>query len=75
MAGMVHAVVIAGVILVAAPVALHVPLPALSAVLVVVALNMGEWENMWELPTWPERDAQLYIIAFLLTVLQVGGCV
>jgi SulP family sulfate permease len=42
-AGMVHAVTLLGVMLVAAPLALHVPLAALAGILLFVAWNMGEW--------------------------------
>ncbi|GLC69680.1 hypothetical protein PLESTF_000863900 [Pleodorina starrii] len=68
--GLVHAVTVAAVILAAAPAAEYIPLPALSAVLVVVALNMGEWHNFQQLPKWPQNDAHLFLIAFSLTVLQ-----
>ena len=67
-----HALTVLGVILAAAPAALHVPLPTLSAVLVVVAINMGEWKNFTYLPSWPDKDAQLFLVAFTLTLLQVG---
>ena len=39
----VHAVTLLGVMLVAAPLALHVPLAALAGILLFVAWNMGEW--------------------------------
>ena len=41
--GIVHAVTVLAVILVAAPAASYIPLPTLSAVLVIVALNMGKF--------------------------------
>ena len=66
--GMVHAAVVLGIILVGGPLAAYVPLPALSAVLVMVAYNMGEWENFKELPTWRRSDQWLYLIAFFLTL-------
>ena len=69
--GVVHACTILVVILAAAPVALHVPLPTLSAVLVVVAINMGEWKNFTYLPSWPDKDSQLFLVAFTLTLFQV----
>ncbi|KXZ47557.1 hypothetical protein GPECTOR_34g716 [Gonium pectorale] len=68
--GIVHALTVAAVVLAAAPYAEYIPLPALSAVLVVVAINMGEWHNFEHLPKWPKNDAQLFLIAFSLTVLQ-----
>jgi hypothetical protein len=30
----------------------------------------GEWRHFRQLKTWPEKDAQLYLLAFFLTVLQ-----
>jgi SulP family sulfate permease len=42
-AGMVHALTLLLVVLVAAPLALHVPLAALAGILLFVAWNMGEW--------------------------------
>ena len=42
-AGIVHAVVLLVIVLVAAPLAVHVPLAVLAGVLLFVAWNMGEW--------------------------------
>jgi SulP family sulfate permease len=67
--GMVHAATVLGIMVVAAPLGGMIPLPALSAVLVVVAINMGEWHNFSDLPTWPKADAAVYLTAFMLTVL------
>jgi len=44
-AGMIHALTLLAIILAAAPFAKFIPLAALSAVLVHVALHMGEWPN------------------------------
>ena len=43
-AGMIHAVVLLTIILIAAPLARSVPLAALSAILMSVAIDMGEWD-------------------------------
>jgi SulP family sulfate permease len=67
--GMVHAAVVLGIMVVAAPLGGMIPLPALSAVLVVVAINMGEWRNFSDLPNWPKTDAAVFLTAFMLTVL------
>jgi len=67
-AGMVHAVTLLAIILVAAPLAKFIPLATLSAVLVNVALNMGEWHNFARLPKWPRSDAVVFLTAFGLTV-------
>lgn len=67
--GMVHAITLLLIILVAAPLAKFIPLATLSAVLVNVALNMGEWHNFSRLPRWPRSDAAVFLTAFGLTVL------
>jgi sulfate permease, SulP family len=67
-AGIVHAVTLLAIILAAAPLAKFIPLATLSAVLVNVALNMGEWHNFARLPRWPRSDAVVFLTAFALTV-------
>jgi SulP family sulfate permease len=67
-AGIVHAVTLLLIILVAAPLARFVPLAALSAVLVNVALHMGEWHNFTRLRKWPICDSAVFLSAFALTV-------
>jgi SulP family sulfate permease len=68
-AGVVHAVTLLAIVLVAARLAKYIPLAALSAVLVNVALHMGEWHNFGRLPKWPRSDAAVFLSAFVLTVL------
>jgi SulP family sulfate permease len=68
-AGMVHALTLLVIILVAAPLAKFIPLATLSAVLVNVALNMGEWHNFGRLSKWPRGDAIVFLTAFGLTVV------
>jgi SulP family sulfate permease len=68
-AGMVHAVTLLVIILAAAPLAKFIPLATLSAVLVNVALNMGEWHNFSRLRKWPQSDALVFLTAFSLTVI------
>ena len=68
-AGMIHAITLLLIILAAAPLAKFIPLATLSAVLVNVALNMGEWHNFSRLPKWPRSDAAVFLTAFGLTVI------
>jgi SulP family sulfate permease len=68
-AGMVHAVTLLAIIMAAAPLAKFIPLATLSAVLVNVALNMGEWHNFVRVPKWPRSDAAVFLTAFGLTVV------
>jgi SulP family sulfate permease len=67
-AGMIHALALLLILLLAAPLAGHIPLAALSAVLVVVAIRMGEWHQFSRLRRWPKSDAAVFGCAFVLTV-------
>jgi SulP family sulfate permease len=44
-AGIVHAITLAVIVLLAAPLASHIPLATLGAILIFVAWNMGEWRE------------------------------
>jgi SulP family sulfate permease len=68
-AGMVHAVTLLLIVLAAAPLAKYVPLASLAAILITVALNMGEWHHFARLRKWPRSDAVVFVIVFGLTVL------
>lgn len=68
-AGVVHALVVLLALLVAAPLAKHIPMAALSAVLVNVALNMGEWKEFAMLRKYPRSDALVLLSTFGLTVV------
>lgn len=68
-AGIIHAITLLIIILAAAPLAKFIPLATLSAVLVNVALNMGEWHNFARIPKWPRSDAVVFLTAFCLTVV------
>jgi sulfate permease, SulP family len=68
-AGMIHALTLLLILLVAAPLAKDIPLATLSAVLVFVAYNMGEWHQFTRLPRWPKSDVAVFLAAFGLTVL------
>ncbi|HWB59354.1 MAG TPA: SulP family inorganic anion transporter, partial [Chthoniobacteraceae bacterium] len=67
--GMVHSLTLLAVILVAAPLAKFIPLSALSAVLLVVAYRMGEWENFEVLSRGPRSDFGVLLASFGLTVV------
>jgi SulP family sulfate permease len=67
-AGLTHSITLLVIVLVAAPLARFIPLAVLSAVLVVVALNMGEWHHFARLRHWPMSDVVVYLLTFVLTV-------
>ncbi|WP_394787566.1 SulP family inorganic anion transporter [Rhodoferax sp.] len=68
-AGIVHALVLALVVLVAAPLALYIPLAVLSGILLFVAWNMGEWHEFVRLKQFSGHYRMLLIGTFLLTVI------
>jgi len=68
-AGMIHSVTLLVIVLVAAPLAKSIPLTALSAVLLVVAYRMGEWENFPELWRGPKSDFIVLVVTFTLTAV------
>jgi sulfate permease, SulP family len=67
--GIVHAVTLLAIVLVAAPLAQYVPLAALSAILVVVAWNMGEWNHFSEMRRYTMNYRAILLATFVLTVV------
>lgn len=68
-AGMVHALVLLAVVLVAAPLAAYVPLATLSAIVMVVAINMGEWHEFRELKRYSLNYRTILLTTFFVTVV------
>ncbi len=68
-AGMAHAAFILLFVLVAAPLANYVPLPAMAALLLMVAWNMSEIERIRQLMRSPLGDRLVLVVTFLLTVM------
>ncbi len=67
-AGMAHALFILMFVVVAAPLANQVPLPAMAALLVIVAWNMSEIERIRQLLRSPLGDRLVLLVTFVLTV-------
>jgi sulfate permease, SulP family len=67
-AGMVHALTLLAILLVAAPLARFVPLATLAAVLFVVAYNMGEWREIGTILRLSTTDITVWFTTFALTV-------
>ncbi len=67
-AGMIHALTLLGILLFAAPLAKGVPLAALSAILFVVAWNMGEWLEIRDILKLSKSDISVWLLTFALTV-------
>jgi len=68
-AGVVHALTLLVIVLVAAPWALHVPLAALAGILLFVAWNMGEWREFARLKHFMLPYRTVLLGTFLLTVI------
>ena len=67
--GMVHALTLLAILLVAAPLARFIPLATLAAVLFVVAWNMGEWREIGGVLRLAKADIAVWAVTFLLTVV------
>lgn len=68
-AGMIHALVLLLILVVAAPLARFIPLATLAAVLFVVAYNMGEWREIGTILRLSKADIAVWLVTFALTVL------
>ncbi|MGA8089728.1 MAG: SulP family inorganic anion transporter [Terracidiphilus sp.] len=66
--GIVHALTLLGILLVAAPLASYIPLTTLAAVLFVVAWNMGEWREIGGILQLGFTAIAVWIVTFALTV-------
>ncbi|WP_341907099.1 SulP family inorganic anion transporter [Polaromonas sp. YR568] len=67
--GLVHSVTLVAVVLVAAPLAVHVPLAVLAGILLYVAWNMGEWREFAQIHKASNHHRLLMLGTFLLTVI------
>ncbi|KXU34646.1 sulfate permease [Cephaloticoccus primus] len=68
-AGIVHALVLLLVVLFFAPLARYVPIGAIAAVLIFVALRMGNWHELTRLGKMPRSDALVLLTTCSLTVI------
>lgn len=68
-AGVVHALALAGVVLLAAPLALHVPLAVLAGILLFVAWNMGAWHEFARLRQFSNHYRLMMLGTFGVTVV------
>jgi len=68
-AGMIHALTLLAIILFAAPLVKNVPLSALAAILMMVAYNMGDWEEIPEILRLSAADIAVWLLTLTLTVV------
>ena len=68
-AGMIHALTLLAIVLFAAPLVKNVPLAALAAILMIVAYNMGDWEEIPEILKLSPADIAVWLLTLTLTVV------
>lgn len=68
-AGMIHALTLLAIIVFAAPLVKNVPLSALAAILMMVAYNMGDWEEIPEILKLSAADITVWLLTVTLTVI------
>ncbi len=69
-AGMVHAIVLALILVVLMPYAKLIPMPCIAAILFMVAYNMSEWRKFINMvKTSPKSDIIVLLTTFVLTVV------
>jgi SulP family sulfate permease len=66
--GIVHALTLLAIVLVAAPLARFIPLPTLAAILMVVSYRMGEWHEIPSILRLSAADRVVWAATFALTV-------
>lgn len=66
--GMIHALTLLAILMFAAPLAKFIPLAVLSAILFIVAYNMGEWREIPEILKLSAADKIVWAVTFGLTV-------
>jgi len=68
-AGIIHALTLLAIVLFAAPLVKNVPLAALAAILMIVAYNMGDWEEIPEILKLSGADITVWLLTVTLTVV------
>lgn len=69
-AGVVHCITLAIILVLLMPLASMIPMTSLAAVLLVVAANMADWSSFFHLcKTAPKSDIIVMVLTFVLTVV------
>ena len=66
--GVIHALTLLAIVLFATPLAGLIPLGLLSAILLMVAYNMGEWREIPAITRLTRADIAVWLVTFMLTV-------
>ncbi len=68
-AGIFHAIFLLAIMLIFMPLAKMIPLAALASILIMVAINMGEWRELKGILKAPRSDAFVLFSVFILTII------
>src|SRR5438270_1548079 len=68
-AGIIHALTLLAIVLFATRLVKNVPLAALAAILMIVAYNMGDWEEIPEILKLSAADIAVWLLTMVLTVV------
>jgi len=68
MSGSIHAATLLVILLVAAPLANHIPIAILASILMMVSYNMGEWAEIPHVLSISRADGSVWLVTFFLTV-------
>jgi sulfate permease, SulP family len=66
--GMVHSATLLLIMLVAAPLAVHIPLAVLAGILIFIAWGMGDWKTLASLHRKPHECGWVLGVTFILTL-------
>ncbi|WMT79736.1 C4-dicarboxylic acid transporter DauA [Terrisporobacter mayombei] len=67
--GIVHAITLLLIMILLMPLAKMIPMTVLSAILIIVSYNMGEWKEMKEMMNLPKIDVIVLLSTFILTIV------
>ena len=68
--GMIHSIVLLGVLVALMPYASLIPMPTIAAILFIVAYNMCGWKNIRDMiKTAPKSDIAVLVLTIVLTVV------
>jgi sulfate permease, SulP family len=67
-AGIVHSLTLLLIVLIAAPLAAHIPLAVLAGILLFIAWNMGDWKGLFSLHRKSREWAWVLGVTFVLTL-------
>lgn len=67
--GIIHAITLLLIMILLMPLAKMIPMTVLSAILIIVSYNMGEWKEMKEMMNLPKMDVVVLLSTFILTIV------